>query len=163
MIGVACRAPRASVENEAVHERAARGVETELNVDVVVGVVRRIGDLESLPPFAADHLVVLVLAGLQLEEIGVHSGENSRAVRLRTLDHVGELLASAQLILRACDSQVEIFPAQVDPDEIHHERAALVGELTVAHPRCQLVGDDCIPRLREDGDGSSGERVIQSR
>ena len=61
------------------------------------------------------------------------------------LDHVGELLASAQLILRACDSQVEIFPAKVDPDEIHHERAARVGELTVAHSRCQLVGDDCIP------------------
>ena len=108
------------------------------------------GESVTLSPFhhsPTHHLVVLVLAGLQLEEIGVHSGQNSRAVRLRTLDHVGGLLASAQLILRARDSQVEIFPPQVDPDEIHHQRAALIGELTIAHARRQFVGDDCIPTL----------------
>ena len=51
----------------------------ELDMGVVIGVEWRVGDLESFPPFAAEHLVVLVLAGLQVEEVGVDGGEDGAA------------------------------------------------------------------------------------
>jgi hypothetical protein len=131
--------PRFAVEEKPIHERSPCRVDSELDVHVVVGVVRRVGDLEALPPLAADDLLVFVLAGFQIEEVAVHGNQCTRAVGRDSSHHRARLFATRELIVGAHFSQLEIGPMKVDTDEIHDEWATAVDELSERDARSELA------------------------
>src|SRR5215475_6087705 len=84
--------PCTAVEEKAVDQRASSCIETELHVSIVVGVVRRVGVLDALPPLSVDDLIVLVFARLKIEEVRIDRDEN-RGFLLKASNHVSGALA----------------------------------------------------------------------
>ena len=145
----AVRGCRASALRESVPSNVAaspaifspsRRVDSELDVSVVVSVVRRVGDLEALPPLAADHLVILVLPGLQVEEVAIHGRQHAHTSRVDAAHHVADALATLKVIQCASTPDLDVGAPQIDANEIDGPGATRVGELIVRHTGRELAG-----------------------
>ena len=63
---------------------------------VVIRVIRRLGEFESLPPFTVDDLIVFVLAGFEIKKIGVDRDQHLFTGRDGPSHHLRRFLAAAQ-------------------------------------------------------------------
>jgi hypothetical protein len=166
---VPARAVERTGIGEAIEIRATAPIDRELRVRVPKRVEWRVGDGIRLPDFAIHDLIVLVRAGLEVEEVRVERHGNLFATFLVASNHVAHPLATAERVVRSRCYQL-VARSRGKRHDLDVERTSRATHTIVHDPGRDGVDDDRVRRCecewgarwrgrrRRSATGSGGER-----
>src|SRR5690606_1824720 len=129
-VAVGTRAPDPARAAAALEVRAAVLAHGGPRVRVAERAPGRVRDAPALEEPARHHLVVLVLAGVEVEKVSVDPGEDVKAVG-QARGHGADAFAAEEAVVRAHCGERDVLTAQVDLHDVDAPRSFLTHVLQV--------------------------------